>query len=100
MRWHLGGMETDLIHIRRWLLEDFKERVAGMLPGLLTQNPRWEAFDLLAAVEASEAPRPLRSEHRAFVLDLYIQARWPAPANTAPGLPRPRHRLRRLVYRR
>lgn len=88
------------MHVRRWLLEDFKERVTALVPSLLSQNPRWEAFDLLAAVETSEAPRPLRSEHRAFVLDLYIQAKWAAPPEPGTGRLRLRRASRHPVYRR
>jgi hypothetical protein len=96
---HAESMETDLIHVRRWLLEDFKERTAPLVREFLAQNPGWEAFDVLGAVEAAEAPRPLRAEHRAFVLDLYIQAKWAAPAEPAMGR-RLRRPLRHAVYRR
>ena len=97
-------METDLIAVRRWLFEDFKVRVALLVPPLLTHNPGMEAFDLMAAIEAAEAPRPLRPDHKAFILDQYIQAKWVAPTADVPvrsrrsgtNLRRPRN----PVYRR
>ena len=96
---HLWIMETDLINVRRWLLEDFKARVAPRVPVLLAQHPSMEAFDLMAAIELLEAPRPLRPEHKAFLLDQYLQERWAAPAE-AP-MRRTQRRLRRSpVYRR
>ena len=97
-------METDLIAVRRWLFEDFKARVAPLVPPLLTQNPDMEAFELMAAIEAAEAPRPLRPDHKAFVLDQYIQVKWVAPpAETPVRTRRQGHQLRRLrhpVYKR
>ena len=95
-------METDLNNIRRWLFEDFKARVAVLIPPILEQNPAMEAFDLMAAIEVSESPRPLRPDHKAFILDQYIQARWIIkPSGVTPF--HVRHRIRRaknLVYRR
>jgi len=94
-------METDLIHIRRWLLEDFKVRVALLIPPLLEQNPWMEAFDLMAAIRVAEAPRPLRPEHQAFILDQYIQVRWTSnPGESRRQGPRRLRRSRNLVYRR
>jgi hypothetical protein len=84
-------MESDIVHFRRWQFEDFQARAAAAIPRLLAQNPQWEAFDLMAEVEARETLRPLRPDQKAFVLDQYIQARWTAPM-TAPHRP--------LVYRR
>jgi len=97
---HSGSMETDLTKIRQWLFEDFKARVALLVPPLLEQNPDMEAFDLMAAIEAAEAPRPLRPDHKAFVLDQYIQARWVADQAGPRPLVRRLPRRRNPVYRR
>ena len=92
-------MESDIVHFRRWLAEDFRARTAAAIPGLLNQNPGWEAFDLMAAIEASETLRPLRPDQKAFVLDQYILVRW-AASPPAP-IRRPHHRRRsQAVYRR
>ena len=99
---HSDSMENDLLQIRRWLLQDFKARASTLVPVLLAQNPTMEAFDLMAAVEATETMRPLRPEYKAFVLDQYLQVRW--TANTeSPKARRPPRSLRGAkhpLYRR
>jgi len=94
-------METDLTKIRQWLFEDFKARVALLVPPLLEQDPTMEAFDLMAAVETAEAPRPMGPSHKAFILDQYIQAKWVVGQTSPPASTRrlPR-RPRNVVYRR
>lgn len=85
-------METDLTNVRRWAFEDFKARAALLVPPLLAANPEMGAFDLMAAVEASEAPLPLGPDRKAFLLDQYLVARW---AGEAPPAPTPILRQRR-----
>lgn len=85
-------METDLVNIRRWLFEDFKARAALLVPPLLKANPEMGAFDLMAAIEASEAPLPLGPERKAFLLDQYLVERWAGEAPAAvPTRRRPRN---------
>jgi len=85
-------METDLIHVRRWLFQDFKARVSLLIPPLLKGNPEMRAFDLIAAVEILEAPLPLGPERKAFLLDQYLVHRWAGETPTTPVLPRRRPR--------
>jgi len=77
-------METDLLNFRRWLFEDFKVRVSLLVPPLLEANPEMEAFDLMAAIEAAEAPIPLGPDRKAFLLDQYIVTRWAGGSDPSP----------------
>lgn len=85
-------METDLTNVRRWLFEDFKVRCARLVPELLEAHSEMDAFELMAAVEAAEAPVPLGAERKAYLLDQYLVARWAGETGPAPAPVRRRPR--------
>ena len=91
-------METDLTHIRRWLLEDFKSRATPLVPEILTANPGFEAFDLMEAVRLATGKAWLKAEEQAYVLDQYIVHRWtPRVEEVVPLAPGPVRNRRRPV---
>ena len=77
-------METDLMNVRRWLFEDFKSRVALLVPPLLQGNPTMGACDLMAAIEIAESPRPLKPHYKAYLLDQFLVTRWAGETPPAP----------------